>query len=188
MQKYLWLAFLAGGLWFAKTRFYDEPKAKTPTKAEQAAEAFGRYAKTGKLPDSVAAQAVSTDTANAQGFLESLQALTGSNKSPAQRAEARFEQFMKSWQNGGVSESDEAQAAACLWSRGSRVLPGEETTQAATFFDLWRKEKSLYVETIRYDVLYFTPKDDHIVAVVSINGEKYQMGVPYAANPIFWVN
>ena len=188
MQKYLWLAFLAGGLWFAKTRFYDEPKPKTQTKLEAAAESFGRYkaAKAGRIvPERPDAPPV--DQASAETILESLQAMVGANKTPAEKAESRFEQFMKSWESGGVSESDEAQAAACLWARGTRVLSIDETNDAGTFFDLWRKEKSLYVETIRYDILYFTPKDDHIVAVVSINGEKYQMGVPYAANPIFWV-
>ena len=177
MQKYLWIAFLAGGLWFAKTRYYDEPKVKTPTKAEQAAEAFGRYAKTGKLPDG---ERLGLGGAGPVG-----QALPAPD---AKSAQSRFEQFMKSWQNGGVSESDEAQAAACLWARGSRVLSGNETVDAATYFDLWRKEKSLYVETIRYDILYFTTKEEHVVAVVSINGGTYQMGVPYGANPIFWVN
>jgi hypothetical protein len=188
MQKFLWIVFIAGGLWYAKTQYYDEPKPKTRTQLEAAAESLGRYkaAKRGiEVPERPDAPPV--DQASAASMLESLQAMVGANKTPAEKAQTRFEQFMKSWHSGGVSESDEAQAAMCLWARGTRALPLNELSDAATFFDLWRKEKGLYVESFRYDIKYFTPKDDHLVAVVNIDGTTYQMGVPYAANPIFWV-
>ena len=88
MQKYLWLAFLAGGLWFAKTRYYDEPKVKTQTKLEAAAESLGRYkaAKAGRIvPERPDAPPV--DQASAESILESLQTMVGANKTPAEKAE-----------------------------------------------------------------------------------------------------
>jgi hypothetical protein len=189
MQKYFVIVFLAGGLWFAKTRYYDPPRPRVRTQVEVIAETFGQYKRGKVTAGQLAAIAPATDSASPASILESLQSIVGANKTPAEKAASRFEKFMKSWQNGGVSESDEAQAAACIWARGSRALSANETNDAGTFFDLWRKEKGLYVESIRYDIRHVTPAPagDYSIAVVSINGTEYQMGVPHTGNPIFWI-
>lgn len=58
-------------------------------------------------------------------------------------ARVRFEQFMKSWKAGGVSENDAAQAAACLWSRGKYFASADsdDLKNSVDGFDRWRRRK-----------------------------------------------
>jgi hypothetical protein len=184
VRRLLAAVFLIGALVWAKSRFLDPPKPRPRSQLEVNAETFGRHKRGPANP----AQDVAprTDTATVS-MLQSLQKALGLEKSPDQRARGRFEAFMKSWQNGGVSESDEAQAAACLWMRGTRALSADETNDAGTFFDIWRKNKSLYVETIEYRINGYTPRADDTIAAVTINEKRYSIGIPHSPNAMFWV-
>ena len=110
----------------------------------------------------------------------------GSSQNPAQE---RFEKFMKSWKDGGVSLNDAEQAAACRWARGKAYLAGEdEVRNAAESFDRWRKAKGLYVQDIDYKIGDYRVEGDHTIADVTINGTKYRIGIPKDASPMFWAD
>jgi len=117
-------------------------------------------------------------------FLASI--LPGS-KSPEKVVKERFEKFMQSWKEGGVSLNNAEQAAACLWSRGVVFINNvDELRDAAEGFDRWRKGKGLYVQEIRYEVGEYRRDGDHTVVEVTINGSRSQVGIPDTANPMFW--
>jgi len=116
----------------------------------------------------------------------SLSSVSGGNSQEAV-AKERFEKFMRSWKNGGVSLNDAEQAAACLWARGKPfIADNEEIRNAADSFDKWRKAKSLYVQDISYTIGDYRQEGDHTIVDVTINGSRYHVGIPKDANPMFW--
>jgi hypothetical protein len=183
MQKYLLAVAVIGGLVWAKGRYIDPPKPRERSQVEVNAEIFGQIKR--KHPNPGQGVAPASDSATIS-MLNSLAKSIGAEKTPDERARARFEEFMESWKVGGVSESDEAQAAACLWMRGQRALSMDETNDAGTYFDLWRKDKWLYVEKIEYRINGYVPRADHTIAGVTINGTTYAIGIPHTPNPLFW--
>jgi hypothetical protein len=206
MKKIALIVIAVGAILFAKKRFIDPPHVAEPSKAEVIAERVGRIQRAkmeGRLPDPKDLKIVETATAGlpaATGSVDAnalagiLSQLQKQQASPQDAARARVETFMAAWKAGGTSLNDEAQAAACLWSRGMRFIPDRDEIQdAATGFDKFRWEKNLYTDIKQYEVMPSSgykrndaAHGDFTVVDVTINYAIYHLGVPDKANPIFW--
>ena len=122
---------------------------------------------------------------NTPSFLASV---TGSSASDDGTHE-RFEKFMSSWKDGGVSLNDAEQAAACRWARGKPFIrDSDDFKNSVDGFDHWRKAKALYVQDISYSIGEYRVEGDHTVVDVTINGSKYHVGIPKDASPMFWAD
>ena len=176
MKKLFVVVIAVGALVWAKKRFVDAPAPPVKSETEVAAEKVGG----------------AVSRARAATMFSSL--LHREDKeTPEAKAKARVTAVLATWQEGGTTLNDAAQAAACLWSRNVRFIPNtQEINDAATGFDHWRHEKNLYTDVKSYSVGEVVARDtnpgrgDYSVVEVLINGQPHRIGVPDKSNPLFW--
>ena len=184
---------IAGVIYIKKHVINKEPDVREPSKVEIAAEAMGRAAKNGSLKIK-SEETTSAPAAATSASVIGAPTATDANLGPEERAKGRVKELMNAWKEGGVSLNESALAAACLWSRGVRLIPNlDEISTAATGYDAWRKEQNLYTDLTGYEVMAMTTRHndpgrggDYTIVQVVINSSVYFIGVPDGPNPLFW--
>jgi hypothetical protein len=113
-------------------------------------------------------------------------------KAPDTIALKRVNLLMEQWKEGGSTLNDAAQARACVWARGTKVLASsQEIMDAVNSFDMWRRKKNVPEAISSYEVGAATRKtssngDPYTSVAVTIDGNHYALGVPDGDSPIFW--
>lgn len=198
-KKLIAVVLITGALyWIQKTLQGTPPQAAAEAAQVKTSVSVGGLKVQMPQPasDGTAAAPSSEDTKALSGLLAGLQKLVNKTAAtPEGKAKQRLEALMAAWKEGGTSLNDEAQAAACLWSRGVRFIPDRDEIQdAAQGFDHFRQGKGVYVEIRDYAIIGDGNRGTHpgrgayTAFEVMINGTPYAMGVPDTKNPIFWVN
>ena len=171
---------------WAKVHFSSKPGDPS---MEQMAEKFGRTArerlahKNDPAPKGLQINETSTQAAPPTTSDAAPTSAT-SESSPEDAAKARVLAMLTAW------KGDSKGVAVAIWAHNLQSPATYDFKAAAEAFDRFRQEKSLGDKIAAFEVTgtirRVNGQDQYTAVDVTLDGVMYHMGVPDAANPIFW--